>query len=76
MVIVKYNPAREREPSIYITRTDRVHLVDGRSMWTMDYTVDGVLQGAMFDSPDAMAEYREYLDTLGRVYQKEPSDER
>jgi hypothetical protein len=61
----------EEPPNIYITRTDRVRTFEGGDLWIMEYTVNGVMQAAMFDSPEALSEYREYLDTIGAVYKGE-----
>jgi hypothetical protein len=61
----------EVKPGIYITRTDRVRTFEGGEVWILEYTVDGVFQAPVFDSPEALSEYREYLDTIGRVYRKE-----
>jgi hypothetical protein len=63
--------SREPELSVYITRTGRIHTIEGKEMWVLEYTVNGELHAPAFDSREAMAEYREYLDTIGRVYQKE-----
>jgi hypothetical protein len=60
-------PAR----SIYITRTDRVRTLEGETVWILEYTVDGRFEAPAFTSREAMAEYREYLDTIGRVYRGE-----
>jgi hypothetical protein len=62
---------KTKPPNIYITRTDRVRTFEGSDLWIIEYTVNGVMQAAMFDSPEALAEYREYLDTIGRVYKGE-----
>jgi hypothetical protein len=59
------------KPNIYITRTDHILTFDGGEAWLLEYTVNGEIQSAMFDSREAMTEYREYLDTIGRVYRKE-----
>jgi hypothetical protein len=61
----------DQKPSVYITRTDAYRTIEGKDMWLMEYTVDGILQGTMFNSQEAMTEYREYLETIGRVYQRE-----
>jgi hypothetical protein len=58
-------------PSIYITRTDRVLTLGGETVWILEYTVDGRFEAPAFTSREAMAEYREYLDTIGKVYRRE-----
>jgi hypothetical protein len=58
-------------PPIYITRTDRIRTIEGREIWILEYTIDGVLQSPAFNSREAMTEYREYLDSIGKVYQGE-----
>jgi hypothetical protein len=64
----------EPEPNIYNTRTDRMRTFEGGEVWILEYTVNGVFQAPVFDSPEALAEYREYLDTIGRVYRKEDTN--
>ncbi|MDR2094408.1 MAG: hypothetical protein LBP76_02680 [Treponema sp.] len=59
------------KPNIYIIRTERVHTVMSGEVWILDYTVNGEFQSPMFDSLEALREYREYLGTIGNVYQKE-----
>jgi hypothetical protein len=61
----------DQKPGIYITRTDTYRTIEGKDMWILEYTVDGILQGTMFNSQEAMTEYRDFLDTIGRVYQRE-----
>jgi hypothetical protein len=61
----------ETGPAIYITRTDCIRTMDGRDVWILEYTIDGIWQSPAFNSLGAMTEYREYLDTIGRVYQRE-----
>jgi hypothetical protein len=61
----------EAGPSIYITRTGRFLTLEGETVWILEYTVDGRFQSPAFHSLEAMAEYREYLDTIGKVYQGE-----
>jgi hypothetical protein len=62
-------------PSIYITRTDRVLTLGGETVWILEYTVDGRFEAPAFHSPEAMAEYREYLDTIGKVYRREEEEQ-
>jgi hypothetical protein len=73
LIIIPENktPEPEAGPSIYITRTDRVLTLGGETVWILEYTVDGRFQSPAFHSLEAMAEYREYLDTIGKVYQGE-----
>jgi hypothetical protein len=59
------------KPDIYITRTDRVYTFEGKEAWILDYTVNGEIQTAVFNSQKAMTEFREYLETIGSVYQRE-----
>jgi hypothetical protein len=61
----------EVKPSIYITRTDHARTFEGREVWILEYTVDGMFQAPAFDGPEALAEYREYLGAIGKVYQRE-----
>jgi hypothetical protein len=58
----------EIKPSIYITRTDHFRTLNGEMVWILEYTIDGHLQTPAFPSQEAMAEYREYLNTIGTVY--------
>jgi hypothetical protein len=37
----------------------------------LEYTINGVVQSPGFNSQKAMTEFREYLDTIGRVYRRE-----
>jgi hypothetical protein len=60
--------------AIYITRTDRIRTMDGRDIWLLEYTIDGIFQSPAFNSLEAMIEYREYLGTIGKVYQREEED--
>jgi hypothetical protein len=59
------------KPSIYITRTDQVRTIGGKTVWILEYTVDGIVQAPIFNSQEAMTKYRAYLDTIGTVYQQE-----
>jgi hypothetical protein len=59
------------KPSIYITRTSQATTFDGKTVWILEYTVDGLVQSPLFNSREAMTEYREYLDTIGTVYQRD-----
>jgi hypothetical protein len=59
------------KPDIYITRTERMLTFEGKEAWILDYTVNGAIQTAVFDSQKAMTEFREYLDTIGKVYRRE-----
>jgi PBP1b-binding outer membrane lipoprotein LpoB len=59
------------KPDIYITRTDSYRTIEGDVIWMLEYTVNGIVQNPGFNSLKAMTEFREYLDTLGTVYQKE-----
>jgi hypothetical protein len=61
----------EVKPNIYITRTDHVRTFEGEEVWILEYTVNGMFQAPAFGSPEALAEYREYLGTIGEVYRKE-----
>jgi hypothetical protein len=61
-------------PSIYITRTDRFLDLNGETVWLLEYTIDGRFQSPAFHSLEAMAEYREYLDTIGKVYRREEEE--
>jgi hypothetical protein len=61
----------ESNISIYITRTDQVRNIEGKTVWVLEYTVDGVVQAPFFNSQEAMTKYRAYLDTIGTVYQRE-----
>jgi hypothetical protein len=45
--------------------------MDGRDIWILEHTIDGIWQSPAFNSREAMIEYREYLDTIGKVYQRE-----
>jgi hypothetical protein len=65
----------EAGPSIYITRTGRFLTPGGETVWILEYTVDGRFQSPAFHSQEAMAEYREYLDTIGKVYRREEETE-
>jgi hypothetical protein len=56
---------------IYITRTGSYRTIEGDVIWILEYTVNGEAQNPGFDSREAMIEFREYLDTIGKVYQKE-----
>jgi hypothetical protein len=69
--LINDSPPPDQKPSFYITRTDTYRTIEGKEMWLMEYTIDGILQGTMFNSREAMTEYREYLETIGRVYQRE-----
>jgi hypothetical protein len=62
------------EPSIYITRTSQIRDIEGRLVWVLEYTVDGVVQSSLFKNQEAMTEYRAYLDTIGTVYQRETEE--
>jgi hypothetical protein len=79
LLIVATGDKKSAEPetklSVYVTRTSRVHTVEDKEMWILEYTVNGELHAPAFDSREAMAEYREYLDTIGRVYQREGKNE-
>jgi hypothetical protein len=59
------------KPDIYITRTDSYRTIEGDVVWVLEYTVNGEVQNPGFNSREAMTEFREYLDTIGRVYQRE-----
>jgi hypothetical protein len=59
------------KPDIYITRTEHILTFEGKDAWILDYTVNGAIQTAVFDSQKAMTEFREYLDTIGKVYRGE-----
>jgi hypothetical protein len=59
------------KPDIYITRTESYRTVEGDILWVLEYTIDGVVQSPGFNSQKAMTEFREYLDTIGKVYQRE-----
>jgi hypothetical protein len=63
-------PESDTKPSIYITRTDSYRTIEGDILWILEYTIDGKVQNPGFNSQKAMTEYREYLDTIGRVYQR------
>jgi hypothetical protein len=63
------------ELSVYIIRTSRIHTIEGKKMWVLEYTVNGELHTPAFDSREAMDEYRDYLGTIGRVYQRETGEE-
>jgi hypothetical protein len=56
---------------IYITRTDSYRTIEGNVIWVLEYTVNGTVQNPGFNSREAMTEFREYLDTIGKVYQRE-----
>jgi hypothetical protein len=64
----------EAKPSIYITRTDRFLDLNGETVWLLEYTIDGRFQSPAFHSLEAMAKYREYLDTIGKVYRREEEE--
>jgi hypothetical protein len=69
---IQANPvSKETELSVYVIRTSRIHTIEGKEMWILEYTVNGELHAPAFDSREAMAEYREYLGAIGRVYQRE-----
>jgi hypothetical protein len=59
------------KPDIYITRTSSYRIIEGDIIWVMEYTINGVVQNPGFNSQEAMIEFREYLETLGKVYQRE-----
>jgi hypothetical protein len=59
------------KPDIYITRTSSYRIIEGDIIWVLEYTINGVVQNPGFDSREAMIEFREYLDTIGKVFQKE-----
>jgi PBP1b-binding outer membrane lipoprotein LpoB len=59
------------KPEIYITRTDSYRNIEGDVIWVLEYTIDGIVQNPGFNSQKAMTEFREYLDTIGKVYQRE-----
>jgi hypothetical protein len=59
------------KPDIYITRTGSYRTIEGDIIWVLEYTVNGEVQNPGFDSREAMIEFREYLDTIGKVYQRE-----
>jgi hypothetical protein len=63
--------AAKAKPDIYITRTDSYRTIEGNIIWVLEYTVNGVVQNPGFNSQKAMTEYVEYLDTIGKVYQRE-----
>jgi hypothetical protein len=65
----------ESAKSIYITRTDHVLTFEGETVWILEYTVDGRLEAPAFTSQEAMTRYREYLDTIGTVYQREEEEQ-
>jgi hypothetical protein len=65
----------EPERNIYVTRTDHILNMEGKEVWILEYTVNGEIQGTLFNSQKAMTEYREYLDTIGTVYQRDPAGE-
>jgi hypothetical protein len=67
-------PGPESVPSIYITRTDRFLDLNGETVWLLEYTIDGRFQSPAFHSLEAMAAYREYLDTIGKVYRREEEE--
>jgi hypothetical protein len=75
------HPAGDRQPeeggtkpSIYITRTDQVRTIEGKTVWILEYTVDGIVQAPFFNSQEAMTRYRAYLDTIGTVYEREEEE--
>jgi hypothetical protein len=76
-ILIYANPVKDKIPepdtrsSIYITRTDHVRTLEGETVWILEYTVDGRFEAPAFTSHEAMTEYREYLDTIGKVYQRE-----
>jgi hypothetical protein len=59
------------KPDIYITRTESYRTVEGDILWVLEYTINGVVQSPGFNSQKSMTEFREYLDTIGRVYRRE-----
>jgi hypothetical protein len=59
------------KPDIYITRTDRYRTIEGRELWVLEYTINGELQAPAFNSREAMAEYRDFLATIGKLYEGE-----
>jgi hypothetical protein len=65
------NEVSTPKPSIYVIRIDHVLTFEGKEVWVLEYTVDGVLQTPVFDSLEVVAEYLEYLGTIGKVYRKE-----
>jgi hypothetical protein len=76
VLILLHSPADKTleaptKPSIYITRTDSYRTLEGDILWVLEYTINGEVYAPMFNSLKAMTEYREYLDTIGKVYQRE-----
>jgi hypothetical protein len=63
--------APESRPSIYITRMDHYRTLEDEYVWVLEYTIDGVFQSPAFTGQEAMAEFLEYLGTIGKVYQRE-----
>jgi hypothetical protein len=59
------------KPDIYITRTDSYRTIEGNVIWVLEYAIDGVVQNPGFNSREAMTRFREYMDTIGKVYQRE-----
>jgi hypothetical protein len=66
--------AAKTKPDIYITRTDSYRTIDGNIIWVLEYTVNGAVQNPGFNSQEAMTRFREYLDTIGNVYQREEEE--
>jgi hypothetical protein len=62
------------KPAIYLTRTDKLRVFDGSVVWVVEYTVDGVLQSVVFNSPEEAVDYTEYLGVIGNVYKKEAGE--
>jgi hypothetical protein len=67
-------PAPAPRPSIYITRSDSYRTIEGNIIWILEYTINGETQNPGFDSREDMEKYREYLDTIGDVYQRETGE--
>jgi hypothetical protein len=63
--------ARPPVPNIYVIRTEYMHTLGGKTVWMLDYTVNGELQSPRFNSQKAMTDFREHLDTIGKVYQRD-----
>jgi hypothetical protein len=74
LLLAACRPASLPKPDIYITRTDSYRTLEGNVIWILEYTVDGIAQNPGFNSLKAMIEFREYLDTVGRVYQTEEEE--
>ena len=61
--VVKYVMSK---PSIYVVAVNKYYNLDGRIIWSLEYTVDGEMQvPANFDSEERMISFQQYLYRIG-----------